>query len=75
MDAALHASAKATLKQLTKAAADVGTHMLRRLESALAEQRRWPQNVALASVLHHPLLRHVARRLVWTDLGEDDDRQ
>lgn len=71
MDAALHAEAKVKLKQLTKAAADVGMHMLRRLESALAEQRRWPVDVALTCVLQHPLLQHVAQRLVWTDLDDN----
>ncbi len=71
MDAALHAEAKVKLKALTKAAAEVGTHMLRRLEGALAEQRRWPVDVAVSCVLHHPLLQHVARRLVWIDVNDD----
>lgn len=72
MDAALHAEAKVKLKQLTKAAADVGKHMLRRLEGALAEQRRWPRDVAVVSLLRHPLLQLVARRLVWTDLDDNN---
>ncbi|GAA2403660.1 hypothetical protein GCM10010191_09040 [Actinomadura vinacea] len=57
---------------LKKDVATVAADQIRRLERALADQRRWPAAEFRAFVVEHPLVWHLARRLVWT--GEAEGR-
>jgi hypothetical protein len=64
-DPELAAAAEATFKALQKdAKALARTHVLR-LETAMARQRRWSGVEHRMFFADHPLMRHLARRLVW----------
>src|SRR5690606_4290495 len=52
-------------KALTKAVRTIAKAEVTRLERALASERRWSASDFRAFVVGHPLLVHVARRLVW----------
>ncbi len=58
-------------KQLKKDAKAVATLQLLRLEMAMVAQRRWPVAEFQLFFLHHPLVRHLAARLVWGVYGAD----
>ncbi len=61
----------ATLK---KDARTLGAAQLRRLEDALVAQRRWTVDEFRTLFVAHPLLGHLARRLVWlVDTPHDPD--
>ncbi|WP_306361443.1 DUF4132 domain-containing protein [Nocardia sp. CC227C] len=51
---------------LRKAARDVVGDQIRRLEQAMVDGRRWSTAEFDRYLVAHPLLRHIARRLVWT---------
>ncbi len=51
---------------LKKDVAKVAADHLRRLERAMADRRRWPVPEFRAFLVDHPLVWHIARRLIWT---------
>jgi len=55
------------LKRLKKDASLVAESQLARFERALVSQRIWTRDAFLRHVVGHPLLLHLARRLVWID--------
>ncbi|WP_157313935.1 DUF4132 domain-containing protein [Chitinibacter sp. GC72] len=59
------------LKRDVKALAD---QSLKRLERAMCEQRRWQREIFESTLVQHPLLRHVTRRLAW-GLYQDEQLQ
>ncbi|WP_348945562.1 DUF4132 domain-containing protein [Chitinibacter sp. FCG-7] len=60
------------LKRDVKALAD---QTLKRLERAMCEQRRWQREIFESTLVQHPLLRHVTRRLVWGLYDDNGLRQ
>lgn len=64
-DEALAAEASARFKQLKKDAKATATLQLQRLERALVTQRRWRAQEFRLFYVQHPLMRHLAARLVW----------
>ena len=66
-DAALAEAAVAQWKALKKDARALATLQLRRLEEALALRRRWRADAFRACFVEHPLMRHLARRLLWAE--------
>ncbi|MEU9116314.1 DUF4132 domain-containing protein [Streptomyces sp. NPDC048483] len=58
----------ATLK---KDARTVAAEQVHRLEQAMVTQRRWPAAEFQDLIVRHPLLWHIARRLVW--IAQDGD--
>jgi hypothetical protein len=65
--------ATAAHKRFTTLKKDVGTvvgDQIRRLEAAMVARRRWTVPEFRRLFVEHPLLWHIARRLVW--LAEDD---
>ncbi|MFF5229843.1 DUF4132 domain-containing protein [Dactylosporangium sp. NPDC000521] len=51
---------------LKKDVRTIAADQIRRLEAAMVSQRRWTAASFQDHVVAHPLLRHIARRLVWT---------
>src|SRR5262249_51987656 len=66
-DAAKVKLAQARFKALKADAAEIAASLLRRLESAMVRGRSWAAPDFRAHVLAHPLVAHLARRLVWQD--------
>ncbi|MCB9592599.1 MAG: DUF4132 domain-containing protein [Sandaracinaceae bacterium] len=64
-DSALAAQASATWKALVKDARTVARQQLVRVESAMCTQRRWSAQELDIFFTRHPLVVHVARRLIW----------
>ena len=64
-DAELAAAARKQYSALKKEARSVAADAIRRLETALADQRSWTAAEFTDLLAGHPLLRHVVRRLVW----------
>ncbi|MFI0349505.1 DUF4132 domain-containing protein [Actinomadura sp. 9N407] len=62
---AAHRRFAALKKDVRAVAAD----QILRLESAMVTGRRWTPDEFRTFFVHHPLLRHLARRLVWTTGG------
>ncbi len=54
-------------KALQKNAKLVAASQIERFERAMTSERTWTANAFREVILAHPLLIHVARRLVWTD--------
>lgn len=54
-------------KALQKNAKLVAASQIERFERAMTSKRTWTANAFREVILAHPLLIHVARRLVWTD--------
>ena len=69
-DAALAEAAVAQWKALKKDARALATLQLRRLEEALALRRRWRADAFRACFAEHPLMRHLARRLLWAEFAD-----
>ena len=69
-DAALAADAVARWKALKKDARTLAGQQLRRLEEAMVLRRRWRADEFRACFVEHPLLRHLARRLLWVEYAE-----
>lgn len=49
----------------------IAAEQLRRLERAMLDQRRWSADEIQRLLVGHPLLWHLARRLVWATLDDD----
>jgi hypothetical protein len=64
-DADLAAAAYQRFTHLKKDVGDVARSQLGRLESAMLGGRRWTLAEFRATFVEHPLLWHIARRLVW----------
>lgn len=64
-DAALAAAATEQLKELRKLAKTVAATQLRRLETAMCEQRRWTHGEFMAFLVRHPVMRVFVRQLAW----------
>jgi hypothetical protein len=72
-DAALAAEASARFKQLKKDAKATASLQVQRLERAMVAQRRWRAPEFRLFYLQHPLMRHLAARLVWGVYNEADE--
>ncbi|WP_202124805.1 DUF4132 domain-containing protein [Actinomadura physcomitrii] len=70
-DPALAPAAYRTFADLKKDVRAVAADLLRRLEDAMVAQRRWTPAEFGEHIVGHPLVRHVARRLVW--FAQDGD--
>ncbi|HEU5031217.1 MAG TPA: DUF4132 domain-containing protein [Spirillospora sp.] len=70
-DPALAPAAYQAFADLKKDVRAVAADLLRRLEGAMVAQRRWTPAEFGEYVVGHPLVRHVARRLVW--FAQDGD--
>lgn len=64
-DAAKAAMAGETWKALEQGAAAIAADLVLQLERAMCEQRHWSLERWRTLFLDHPLLTHLARRLVW----------
>lgn len=64
-DPELAARAQETWKALKKDAKTVAAQQILRLERAMCDRRRWPEEVFRTFLAGHPLVQHLARRLVW----------
>ncbi|HVL07005.1 MAG TPA: DUF4132 domain-containing protein [Acidimicrobiales bacterium] len=71
-DPALAPVAYAQFAGLKKDVKTVATDQIRRLERAMVNGRRWTAGEQRALFIDHPLLRHLARRLVWGTFDEGD---
>ncbi|ARU05184.1 hypothetical protein CCO03_11230 [Comamonas serinivorans] len=52
-------------KALKKDAKTIAAQQIQRLETAMCEQRRWSPGNFQTFIAQHPLVRHIAQRLVW----------
>ncbi|WP_043714964.1 DUF4132 domain-containing protein [Kutzneria sp. 744] len=68
-DETLAAQARAQHAGLTKDVRTVSGALIKRLRSAMRHQRSWTMETFQQLFVHHPLVWHIARRLVW--LGGD----
>jgi predicted DNA-binding WGR domain protein len=59
-------------KALKKDAKTIATQQVFRLELAMCTRRRWTDDVFRRFLVEHPLVRHLAVRLVWGVYGEGD---
>jgi predicted DNA-binding WGR domain protein len=64
-DPALAEAATERYKQMKKDAKAVASLQVVRLEQGMVERRRWPAADFRLFFLQHPLMRHLAARLVW----------
>jgi predicted DNA-binding WGR domain protein len=64
-DTALAEAATERYKQMKKDAKAVASLQVVRLEQGMVERRRWPAADFRLFFLQHPLMRHLAARLVW----------
>jgi len=64
-DATKAAEATERWKALKKDARAIASSQILRLELAMCGQRRWKRDDFEGFILHHPLVVHLARRLVW----------
>ncbi|MEW2355460.1 DUF4132 domain-containing protein [Spirillospora sp. NPDC029432] len=66
-DPALAPAAHQRFAELRKDVAKVAEDQVRRLENAMVRGRAWPEPEFRRLLVEHPLLWHIARRLVWID--------
>ncbi len=64
-DAALAEAATNSYKQIKKDAKAIASQQVSRLEMAMVARRRWPVADFKLFFIEHPLMRHLAARLVW----------
>jgi predicted DNA-binding WGR domain protein len=64
-DAALAEAATERFKQMKKDAKAIASLQVQRLEMAMVSRRRWPAADFKLFFLEHPLMRHLAARVVW----------
>jgi hypothetical protein len=64
-DEAKAPAAVARYKELKKDAKSIAALQIARLEHSMCARRRWPVDEFKTLILNHPLLCHLARRLVW----------
>ncbi len=67
----LAARAQEAWKALKKDAKTVASQQILRLERAMCDRRRWPEEVFRPFLAEHPLVQHLARRLVWATWDAD----
>ncbi|MGJ7562545.1 DUF4132 domain-containing protein [Variovorax sp. GB1R11] len=72
-DAELAAAAVARFKALKQDAATVAAQQPLRLERAMGTGRSWPVADFRRFIAEHPLMRHLAERLVWGLAGDGRD--
>lgn len=70
-DAALAAEAVARFKALKQDAETVASQQPARLERAMCEGRRWLPDAFRQFLAGHPLMRHLALRLVWGMVADE----
>lgn len=70
-DQALANDASARYKALKKDVRTLASQQLWRLEQAMVRQRRWSAAAFRRCFVEHPLLRHLARRLLWGRYEQD----
>ena len=66
IDEAAHAKAKARYAGMVKDAKTVARHQIAELERTMCEEELLEAEVFRERYVEHPLLRHLARRVVWT---------
>jgi predicted DNA-binding WGR domain protein len=71
-DAALADAATERYKQIKKDAKAVASLQVVRLELAMIDRRRWNATDFRLFFIEHPLMRHLAARLMWGVYGGDD---
>ena len=71
-DAAKADAATERYKQIKKDAKAVASLQVTRLELAMIDRRRWSAEDFRLFFLEHPLMRHLATRLMWGVYGEGD---
>jgi hypothetical protein len=74
-DAALATPANERYKQLKKDVRTVAAIQIKRLEAAMCGERRWNAADFRTFVAGHPLIGHLARRLLWAAVDENGARQ
>jgi uncharacterized protein DUF4132 len=70
-DPALAPDAYRRFAALKKDVRAVAADQIRRLEQAMAAQRRWDATTLRRLFVDHPLVRHLVRRLVWVRTAAD----
>ena len=70
-DAALAEAATDRFKQLKKDAKAIASLQVTRLEMSMVERRRWTAADFQLFFLEHPLMRHLAARVVWGVYGSN----
>lgn len=70
-DAARAEAATERYRQIKKDAKAVASLQVTRLELAMIDRRRWRADVFHRLFIEHPLMRHLAARLVWGVYGDD----
>ena len=58
-------------KNLKKASRGIADVQLGRLQNALGSERRWPVEGFRADLVHHPLMGHITRCLLWAGVADD----
>ncbi len=71
-DAALAESAKKRFADLKREAKSVAAEQIKRFNRSMVTGRRWTADEFSEYVLGHPLLVHVARRLLWASFDESN---
>ncbi|WP_354702148.1 hypothetical protein DSM112329_02501 [Paraconexibacter sp. AEG42_29] len=69
-DEALASAAYASFRGLKKDVKTIATDQIRRFERAMVAGRRWTAEEQRTLFVEHPLLWHVARRLVWATFDD-----
>jgi hypothetical protein len=64
-DAALAEAASERYKQMKKDAKAIASLQITRLEMAMVARRRWPATDFKLFFIEHPLMRHLAARVIW----------
>ncbi len=70
-DPVLAKTARATFAAFKGDVAAIAQRTMRRFERAMVDGRCWPVADFTQYIAHHPLLTHVARRLLWDALDAD----
>jgi hypothetical protein len=73
-DETLAEEARAAFRTMKKEAKSIAKDRIVRLERAMIEGRSWPRDTFMSFFALHPLLGHLARRLVWGVVGDDPRR-
>ena len=71
-DASAAPAAYAQFSGLKKDVRTIATDQIRRFEQAMVKGRRWTAREQRTLFIEHPLLWHLARRLVWTSFDSSD---
>lgn len=73
-DADLAAASIAEWKQIKKQIKEVATIQSRRLENAMITGRRWNQEDFQTLLVRHPLMTHLAQKLIWATFDSSGHR-